>query len=143
MDATKALDIALVAYSPLARGVLADGVDDPATFAEKDIRRSMPRFSPENWPAHQKLAAAFSVMAKDQGVTAAQLCLAWVLSRSANMHVIPGTAKIAHMKENIARWDWDIPPAVAHEIDALINNNTVTGHRYPEAVRPTIDTEEF
>src|SRR5690606_38248415 len=40
------LGIALVAFSPLGRGFLANGVPDPRDFVEKDIRRTMPRFNP-------------------------------------------------------------------------------------------------
>jgi len=143
LEATAKLGVALVAYSPVARGVLAGGVDDPSKFADKDIRISMPRFNAENWPVNAKLAQAFGAIATEQGVTPAQLCLAWVLSRGAHVHVIPGTANVNHMKENIARWDWQIPAAVAEQIEQLINQETVAGHRYPEGIRPTIDTEDF
>ncbi|MFC4347105.1 aldo/keto reductase [Kordiimonas lipolytica] len=143
LKACEKLGVALVAYSPVARGVLAGGVDDPTKFADKDIRISMPRFNAENWPVNAKLAKAFDAIAEEQGVTSAQLCLAWVLSRGSHVHVIPGTANINHMKENIARWEWQIPAAVAEQIDQLINQETVAGHRYPEGIRPTIDTEDF
>lgn len=143
LEACAKLGVALVAYSPLARGVLAGGVSDPTTFADKDIRISMPRFNTENWPVNAELARAFDTIAANQGVTPAQLCLAWVLSRGDHVHVIPGTANIAHMKENIAQWNWQIPSEVAQQIDDLINEKTVAGHRYPEGIRPTIDTEDF
>ena len=37
---------------PLARGLLSDSIHDRAELAEKGIRRSMPRFTPERWPAN-------------------------------------------------------------------------------------------
>ena len=46
LEATRDAGIALVAFSPLARGFLSDGVDDPAQLAPGDIRRTMPRFQP-------------------------------------------------------------------------------------------------
>ncbi|MCJ9427764.1 aldo/keto reductase [Kordiimonas marina] len=143
LAACEKLGVALVSYSPLARGVLANGVDDPKGFAPKDIRTNMPRFNAENWPVNHKLALAFNQIAAEHDVTPAQLCLAWLLSRSPVVHAIPGTSNRDHMKENIARWDWTIPAEAASRIDALINHDTVAGHRYPEPVRPTIDTEDF
>lgn len=143
LDACRELGTTFVAFSPVARGVLANGVHDPAALEEKDIRRAMPRFSAENWPRNHALALAFNRIAEREGVTPAQLSLAWVLSRGEHVVAIPGTGKIAHLEENIARWDWQIPAAVAAEIDALINQQTVSGHRYAGVMLPTIDTEDF
>ena len=56
---------------------------------------------------------------------------------------IPGTASIAHLEENIARWDWELPLSFVTELESLINRETVAGGRYSEAMQRTIDTEEF
>ncbi len=143
LEACRALGTTFVAFSPVGRGVLAGGVSDPAALDEKDIRRTMPRFSGDNWPRNFALVQQFGAIAAREGVTPAQLSLAWVLSRGDHIVTIPGTGKIAHLEENIARWDWEIPVAVAAEVDALINQQTVAGHRYAGAILPTIDTEDF
>jgi len=143
LDACRELGTTFVAFSPVARGVLANGVQDPAALEEKDIRRAMPRFQGDNWTHNYGLVQQFNAIATRAGVTPAQLSLAWVLSRGDHVVAIPGTGKIAHLEENIARWDWAIPAAVAAEVDALINQQTVAGHRYAEAMLPTIDTEDF
>jgi aryl-alcohol dehydrogenase-like predicted oxidoreductase len=41
-------------------------------------------------------------MAKEMGVTPAQLALAWLLRRSPVMLPIPGTSSVAHLEENVA-----------------------------------------
>ena len=46
LDTCKALDIAFVAFSPLARGFLCGAVTDFDDLVEGDIRRGMPRFQP-------------------------------------------------------------------------------------------------
>lgn len=143
LDACRELGTTFVAFSPVARGVLANGVQDPAALEEKDIRRAMPRFQGDNWTHNYGLVQQFNAIAERAGVTPAQLSLAWVLSRGDHVVAIPGTGKIAHLEENIARWDWAIPAAVAAEVDALINQQTVAGHRYAGAMLPTIDTEDF
>ncbi len=143
LDACSDLGTTFVAFSPVARGVLANGVSDPDTLPESDIRRTMPRFSADNWPKNLALVGQFNAIAARECVTPAQLSLAWVLSRGDHVVTIPGTANVAHLEENIAHWDWEIPSAVAAEVDALINQQTVAGHRYSAAMLPTIDTEDF
>lgn len=143
LDACRELGTTFVAFSPVARGALANGVSDPAALEEKDIRRAMPRFMGDNWPRNLALIQQFNAIAAREGVTPGQLSLAWVLSRGDHIVTIPGTGKIAHLEENIARWDWELPGSVADEIDALINQQTVAGHRYAGVMLPTIDTEDF
>lgn len=143
LDACRELGVTFVAFSPVARGVLANGVRDVEALAERDLRRTMPRFNAENWPKNLALVDAFNAIAAREGVTPAQLSLAWVLSRGEHVVTIPGTASIAHLEENIARWDWELPATVAAELDALINQSTVCGPRYGPMIQQSIDTEEF
>lgn len=143
LDACRELGTTFVAFSPVARGVLANGISDVAKLADNDLRRTMPRFSAENWPANRALADRFCELAAECGVTPAQLSLAWVLSRGEHVVAIPGTGSIAHMEENIARTGWTIPASTVAQIDALINQHTVSGARYGEAMQRSIDTERF
>ena len=143
LQATAELGVALVAFSPLARGVLANGVRDPSTLEAKDLRRTHPRFNAEHWPKNLALADAFNAIAAEEGVAPAQLSLAWVLSRGDHVHVIPGTTNPDHLRENIARADWRPSEAVLARLDALINRHTVSGPRYPAAMQATMDTEDF
>ena len=143
LDACGELGTSFVAFSPVARGVLANGVGDIAALSETDLRRNMPRFNAEHWPQNLKLVEAFNAIAKEQGVTPAQLSLGWVHAQGDHIVSIPGTASIAHLEENIARHDWLPSPALCDQLDTLINRSTVSGPRYSEAMQRTIDTEEF
>lgn len=143
LETCRELGIALVAFSPLARGVLANGLRDPATLVSGDIRIPMPRFNAETWPKNLSLVATFNAIAAEQGVTPAQLSLAWVLSRGEHVHAIPGTTCLKHLSENVARVDWMPEREVLDRLNTLINQQTVAGHRYAEPMRKTIDTEDF
>ena len=143
LDACRGLGIAFVAFSPLARGVFAGGLRDPQTLTETDLRRKMPRFDREHWPRNLHLVEAFDRLAETLAVTPAQLCLAWLRGRGDHVHAIPGTAQIAHLEGNFVRRDWSLPAQIAAEIDALVHQGTVSGHRYSDAVRPSIDTEDY
>ena len=143
LDTCRELGITFVAFSPVARGVLANGVRAVEALAEKDLRRTMPRFDAQNWPHNLALVDRFNALAAAHGVTPAQLSLAWVLSRGEHVVAIPGTANIDHLAENIARHNWSIPPALAAELDQLINQQTVAGPRYSPPAQSTVFTEEF
>jgi aryl-alcohol dehydrogenase-like predicted oxidoreductase len=143
LDACRELGTSFVAFSPVGRGALANAVGDADLLVEKDLRRTMPRFNSDNWPHNRALINQFTAIAAELGVTPAQLSLAWVLSRGEHIVTIPGTAVISHLEENIARFAWTIPADIAAKLDALINQNTVSGPRYGPGIQKGIDTEEF
>lgn len=143
LETCRELGIAFVAFSPVGRGALGGVLKDPSTLEEADLRTKMPRFNAANWPHNLALIEQFAVLAEDAGVTPGQLALAWVLSRGDHVHVIPGTTNLQHLEDNIRAWALPIPAGVLAAAGALINERTVAGHRYHDAIRPTIDTEEF
>jgi aryl-alcohol dehydrogenase-like predicted oxidoreductase len=143
LDTCKELGIAFVAFSPVGRGALCGRLKDPSTLEEQDLRNKMPRFNAVNWPKNLVLIEQFVALAEQAGVTPAQLALKWVLSRGDNVHVIPGTTSPQHLTDNYHAAEIEVSQAVLDEAGKLINHDTVSGHRYHDAIRPTIDTEEF
>jgi aryl-alcohol dehydrogenase-like predicted oxidoreductase len=143
LDTCKALGIALVAFSPTGRGAFGGVLKDPSTLEESDLRTRMPRFQPDNWPHNLALIERLVELARDHGVTPAQLALRWVLEQRECCHVIPGTTSVAHLEENFRAATLDSPAAALEEAGRIINQRSVRGHRYHDAIRPTIDTEEF
>lgn len=143
LDACRELGAAFVAFSPVARGFLAGGVNDPAELVEKDIRRNMPRFQQPNFRKNQEWLAQYANLAESSGCTMAQLALAWLLAKGDHVLPIPGTTSLAHLKENFAAAELTLSSSVVEELDNLINEKTVSGNRYPDATQAEIDTEEF
>ncbi len=143
LEACRELGTTFVAFSPVGRGSLCGTLRDPASLPEGDLRRHWPRFKGENWIRNLALIDAFAEVATDAGVTPAQLALGWVLVRGDHIVTIPGTANLDHLEENIVRADWRPDAATVSKVDALINEHTVAGPRYPAAAQATIDTEEF
>jgi len=143
LETCKELGIAFVAFSPVGRGALGGELKDPSTLEEQDLRVKMPRFNAENWPKNLALIEQFAALARQAGVTPAQLALKWVLSRGDHVHVIPGTTNPQHLTDNYHAAEIEISQSVLDEAGKLINHETVSGHRYHDAIRPTIDTEEF
>jgi aryl-alcohol dehydrogenase-like predicted oxidoreductase len=143
LDACAEVGATFVAFSPVARGALAGKKVSPEAFSEQDIRRWMPRFNKDNWPHNLALIEAFAALARDAGVTMAQLSLGWAMAQADHIVTIPGTASIPHLEENIAVWDWQPSAQVIAAVNALINETTVSGPRYPDSIQASIDTEEF
>lgn len=136
------LGIALVAFSPLARGFLANGVPDPRDFVEKDIRRGMPRFNPPHFGRNRKLLDQFNRVAWEAGCTTAQLALAWLLQKAPFVLPIVGTTSIAHLEEDVAASNVRVSADTLATLEKLINADTVSGPRYPPETLAEIDTEE-
>ena len=92
MQACEELGTALVAFSPVGRGFLADPPADPANFHETDMRiRAFPRFRPEYYSGNLPLLAEAKTMAEEAGCSVAQLAIAWTLAKGPNVLPIPGT----------------------------------------------------
>lgn len=143
LQATADAGVALVAFSPVARGFLADAIADPSALADKDIRRPMPRFQPEHWPANAALLPAWRALAAEAGCTPAQLALAWVLWRGPHVTAIPGTTSAAHARENLAAEHLAVDPAILARGGELIDTATVSGPRYPAQQSTEVDAESF
>lgn len=143
LEMCRQVGAAFVAFSPLARGFLTSGNLDPDSFAQKDIRRGMPRFQEPHFAQNLALLGDFRELAVTAGCTPAQLALAWVLRRRDFIHVIPGTTSPQHLGEDFAALDISLSQSILDDVGRLINNDSVSGPRYPAATQAEIDTEEF
>jgi aryl-alcohol dehydrogenase-like predicted oxidoreductase len=143
LDACAELGATFVAFSPLARGFLTDTDVIPADFAEKDIRRGMPRFQEPHFSRNAALLDDYRQLAREAGCSAAQLALAWLLHRRPGIHVIPGTTSLSHLEENFQALDVALTADMVSRVDDIVNASTVSGPRYNAATQAEIDTEEI
>jgi aryl-alcohol dehydrogenase-like predicted oxidoreductase len=143
LDACRELGVTFVAFSPVARGFLAGGASDPDKFGKGDFRRAMPRFLGDALAANLKLLDAFAALARDAGCTPAQLCLAWLLHKDPTIVPIPGTSNPTHLVENAVSATVQLSAELVARVDALVNERTVSGARYPDAMQATVDTEDY
>ncbi len=143
LQACRELGTAFVAFSPLARAFLCATLADIDTLAPTDIRRGMPRFKPEHYPANLALLPPYQALAADLGCTPAQLALAWLLHKAPHIVVIPGTTSPAHLRDNMGAASVTLSAQVLAKLDALINQQTVSGPRYDAQATSEVDTENF
>jgi len=127
------LGISFVAYSPLGRGFLTGEIRRLDDLAPDDWRRRNPRFQGENFDRNLELVDAIEQFARERGVSAAQLALAWVLARGPGIIPIPGTRRIERLEENAAAAEIRLTPAELARLDAIAPPGVAAGARYPEA----------
>lgn len=135
--------VALVAFSPLGRGVLTGRLRDPSALVAGDIRKAMPRFSAANFPANLALVDRLAELAGQASCTAAQLALAWLLQRDPCVVPIPGTTSVPHLDELLDTLPLAAPAGAVEEAGRLIGEHSVAGPRYPDGTQAEIDTEQF
>jgi aryl-alcohol dehydrogenase-like predicted oxidoreductase len=142
LKACQELGTAFVAFSPVARGFLC-GELDLAAFDAKDIRKAMPRFTPDNYAANLKLFGPYQQLAKEAGCSPAQLALAWLLHKDAHIIPIPGTTSVAHLLDDLGSAQVKLSADLIAKLNELINQNPVVGDRYNDQANSEVDTEVF
>ncbi|CAN9298859.1 unnamed protein product [Alternaria sp. RS040] len=127
------LGVAVVAYSPLNRGMLSGALKGPEDFEESDFRRFAPRFSAENFPKNLKLVEQITEVAEAKGVTPSQLTLAWLMAQGEDIFPIPGTTKAARLEENVGSLEVEVSKEEEQKIRKSCEEVEVSGGRYPES----------
>jgi aryl-alcohol dehydrogenase-like predicted oxidoreductase len=73
-------------------------------------------------------SSTLSSVAQSLGVTPMQVALAWLLHRSPNILLIPGTSSVAHLRENLAAAQLTLPPETLAELDGVAASAVGTKH---------------
>jgi aryl-alcohol dehydrogenase-like predicted oxidoreductase len=132
LPACRELGIGFVAYSPLGRGLLTGSIQGPEAFEENDFRVKQPRFQGENFERNRETVAALSALAKEKGITPAQLALAWLLHQGEDIVPIPGTRRRARLEENWAALDASLSQDELAHIDDITRPGAFAGARYAD-----------
>lgn len=129
------LGIGVVAYSPLARGLLtgtqrtrADMPADWRTAPSDSPFGNCGRYLEENMASNVALVDRLSAVARDKGCTPSQLALAWVLKQGALP--IPGTTKPARLEENMGAAAVELSDEDMSMISEACPASEVKGARY-------------
>ncbi len=138
LPALNKLGIALVAFSPLGRGLLAGGLDAHTELAEGDLRRTMPRFAGARLERNLELAVRLRQIATARGVRPAEIALAWVLAQGEQIIPIPGTRSRTHLRTNAAAADLDLNDRERRQLDEIAHTEPV-GERYPPSLMRLVD----
>jgi aryl-alcohol dehydrogenase-like predicted oxidoreductase len=139
LELTRQLGITFVAYSPLGRGFLTGALKSPDDLAPDDWRRKSPRFQGENFTKNLELVEELKAMARAKGTTAAQLALAWLLTRGKHVVPIPGSRRIERLEENAAAADIRLTDNELYRLELIAPVGAAVGTRYPEAMMAALN----
>ena len=134
-----ALGIGFVPFSPLGKGFLTGAVDASTSFADGDVRTTIPRFTAENRAANQALVEHISALARAKDATPGQVALAWLLARHPSIVPIPGTRRIARIEENIGATRLPLSADELADLNELAGRVGVQGDRYNEHHMSLVD----
>ncbi|CAA7257346.1 unnamed protein product [Cyclocybe aegerita] len=126
------LGVAIVAYSPLGRGILTGTYKSNADIPADDWRKGIPRFNDDNFPNILKLVDGIQNLGKKHNATAGQIALAWLLAQGPDVIPIPGTRKIKYLKENLDAVKINLSPEEVAEVRKIADEaDAAQGFRYP------------
>lgn len=132
LDTCRELGVAVVAYSPLGRGMLGGALHSREALSEEDNRRRWPRFAPGNIAGNLALVEAVRNVADQIGCSPAQAALAWLLYQGPDILPIPGTKRERYLLENIEATDVALSPDQAARLRDAVPERAVAGGRYPD-----------
>ncbi|MCU1260950.1 MAG: aldo/keto reductase [Bryobacterales bacterium] len=124
------LGTSLVAYSPLGRGFLGARFRSIDELAPNDWRRSNPRFQGEQFQRNLAIADTIAEIAREKGVTPAQLALAWVLAQGKDIVPIPGTSNVNRLEENARSLDPVLTTDDLERLERVAPKGAAVGDRY-------------
>jgi aryl-alcohol dehydrogenase-like predicted oxidoreductase len=124
------LGIGFVPFSPLGKGFLTGTVDAKTSFAEGDVRTTIPRFSEDNRAANQALVEHVAQLASNKQAAPGQVALAWLLAQQPWIVPIPGTRRTTRIEENAASTAVPLSADELNDLDSLAQRVGVHGDRY-------------
>ena len=139
LPTVRELGIGVTAYGVLSRGLLNPATATPS--GPGDSRGRFPRFQGENLDRNLALVAALDAVARERGVTAAQLAIAWVCARGSDIVPLIGTKRRDRLAEAVAAVDIELGDGDLAAIEAAVPPGAVAGDRYDERQMAALDSE--
>lgn len=133
------LNISFVPYAPLCRGLLTGTALPAGNLSDADFRKGLPRFQRQNFERNMRLVSRLTTLAEQYGYTAAQLSLAWMLSKNPNVVPIPGMRSVKHLSDNLAAINLKLAPEEILQIDRLFPLEVAAGRRYTDEELTTVN----
>lgn len=128
LQVCRELGIGVVAYGVLSRGLLSGELT--GQFSPTDFRAHAPRFTGENFEINRAKVTQLQDMAKEKGITASQLALAWVLHQGNDILPLFGTTKQNRLRENIEATEITLTAGELDLLNKTFPEGTFAGTRY-------------
>ncbi len=117
------LGVGLVAFSPMANGLLTGAYADSSGFATdgSDYRAIMPQFTDEAMDQNRELLELVRAVAAEHGATPAQIALAWMICKKPWIVPIPGTRSQGRLRENLGAASVELTEAEIRAMDSALD----------------------
>lgn len=115
-------NIAFLAYSPLAQGLLTGKITADREYADGDQRRYKPRFGAENLEKIEALLAPMRPIAEAHNATLSQVTMAWTLTVPGCSHVLCGARKPEQAIENLGAGEIELSDTERATITAAVES---------------------
>ena len=135
------LGVGITAYGVLSRGLLSGHWTRERSTAPNDFRSHSPRFSAENIGQNLRLVEELRQVAESKGATVAQVAIAWVLSRGADVVPLVGARRRERLNEALGATTLTLTSNDLQQIERAVPVDAVAGDRYPAAQMSTLDSE--
>lgn len=135
------LGIGITAYGVLSRGLISGRWSRERSTTPGDFRTHSPRFQGENLERNLRLADALGRVAQERGVSAAQIAIAWVLSRGRDIVPLVGSRRREQLREALGALDVTLDPDDLARIEEAVPADAAAGERYAPAGMASLDSE--
>jgi len=140
LPACRELGIGVTAYGVLARGLIS-GHWQRERNIEKTFWSVSPRFQGDNLDRNLALVEQLRTVAATVGASVAQVAIAWVRSRGADIVPLVGARRVVQLQESLAAMDLTLSTMQCAEIEAALPASAVAGGRYAAAQLTHMDSE--
>ncbi len=132
LPAARELGTGLVAYRVLADGLLSGALTGEPL---KETRLTPPRLQGENLKHNVQVVSFLKEMAARKGYTAAQLAVAWLLTRGEDIVPLVGMSKRSRLPENLQIAEISFSSEELSALDQAFAPGMIRGDRYPDFVQ--------
>jgi aryl-alcohol dehydrogenase-like predicted oxidoreductase len=135
------LGIGITAYGVLSRGLISGRYSAERTPEGGDIRGRFPRFGGENLRHNLELVDRLREIAEARGASAAQVAIAWVRSRGADIVPLIGSRRPDQLEEALGALSVQLGPSDLEQIEQALPADAVAGTRYDAPQMANLDSE--
>jgi aryl-alcohol dehydrogenase-like predicted oxidoreductase len=127
-------DIGVLAYGPLAHGLLSGGFTRDSQIARDDWRAGSDLFGGESFERNLEIVERLKKLARELELTVAQLAIAWTLAHPAVHVAIVGARRPAHIEGAAPAADVQLDGDALARIDQILGEAAMVGGPTPEGV---------
>jgi aryl-alcohol dehydrogenase-like predicted oxidoreductase len=139
LPACRELEVGVTAYGVLSRGLLSGHWSKERLG--KDFRSSFPRFHGQNLERNLALVEGVRSFAKTRGATVAQIAIAWVMSRGAEIVPLIGARRREQLTEAMNARSVALTASDLVELERVVPKDAVAGDRYHAHGMAALDSE--